>query len=92
MIMTCVNRKSGYLLTAKMPSGTSASLNSAKERAFRPVPPELRQTLTVDNGNEFAGHQRLSARLEMPPASKKLASRPLTARMSGRQTKTQTAC
>ena len=49
-----------------MPDGTSASLNSAKERAFRPVPPELRQTLTVDNGKEFAGHERLSARLKMP--------------------------
>ena len=49
-----------------MPDGTSASLNAAKERAFRPVPPELRQTLTVDNGKEFAGHERLSARLEMP--------------------------
>jgi IS30 family transposase len=66
MIMTCVDRKSGYLLTAKMPDGTSASLNSAKERAFRPVPPKLRRTLTVDNGKEFAGHERLSERLEMP--------------------------
>ncbi len=60
------SRKSGYLLTAKMPDGTSASLNSAKERAFRSVPPELRQTLTVDNGKEFSGHQHLSARLGIP--------------------------
>ena len=66
MIMTCVDRKSGYLLTAKMPDGTSASLNAARERAFHPIPPELRQTLTFDNGKEFAGHERLSARLEMP--------------------------
>lgn len=66
MIMTCVDRKSGFLLTAKMRDGTSASLNSAKVRAFRGIPPRLRKTLTVDNGKEFAGHERLSARLQLP--------------------------
>ncbi len=35
MITTCVDRKSGYLLTAKMPDGTSAGPNSAKGRARR---------------------------------------------------------
>ena len=35
MIMTCVERKSGYLVAAKMQDGTSARLNAAKERAFR---------------------------------------------------------
>jgi len=65
MIMTCVERKSGYFVAAKMKDGTSARLNAAKERAFRSVPQKLRQTLTVDNGNEFAGHERLSQRLKM---------------------------
>ena len=65
MIMTCVERKSGYLVAAKMKDGTSARLNAAKERAFRSVPQKLRQTLTVDNGKEFAGHERLSQRLAM---------------------------
>ena len=65
MIMTCVERKSGYLVAAKMKDGTSARLNAAKERAFRSVPQKLRQTLTVDNGKEFAGHERLSLRLAM---------------------------
>jgi len=46
-----------------MKDGTSARLNAAKERAFRSVPEKLRQTLTVDNGKEFAGHERLSQRL-----------------------------
>lgn len=66
MIMTCVERKSGFLITAKMKDGTSARLNAAKERAFRIIPPELRQTMTVDNGKEFAGHQQLSKRLQIP--------------------------
>ena len=65
MIMTCVERKSGYLVAAKRKDGTSARLNAAKERAFRSVPLKLRQTLTVDNGKEFAGHERLSQRLAM---------------------------
>jgi len=66
MIMTCVERKSGFLITAKMKDGTSARLNAAKERAFRSIPPKLRQTLTVDNGKEFAGHEQLSERLQLP--------------------------
>jgi IS30 family transposase len=49
MIMTCVERKSGFLITAKLKDVTSARLNAAKERAFRIIPPKLRQTLTVDN-------------------------------------------
>jgi IS30 family transposase len=65
MIMTCVERKSGFLITAKMKDGTSRRLNAAKERAFRIIPPELRQTLTVDNGKEFAGHEQLSERLQI---------------------------
>ena len=43
MIMTCVERKSGFLTTAKMKDGTSVRLNAAKERAFRIIPPKLRQ-------------------------------------------------
>ena len=66
MIMTCVERKSGFLITSKMKDGTSARLNAAKERAFRIIPPKLRQTLTVDNGKEFAGHEQLSERLQLP--------------------------
>jgi len=49
MIMTCVERKSEFLITAKLKDVTSARLNAAKERAFRIIPPKLRQTLTVDN-------------------------------------------
>lgn len=65
-ILTCVERKSGYLVAAKMPDGTARSLNRSAERAFREVPVELRHTLTVDNGKEFAGHEQLSRRLGMP--------------------------
>ena len=49
-----------------MKAATSARLNAAKERACRIIPPRLRQTLTVDDGKEFAGHQQLSQRLQIP--------------------------
>lgn len=42
------------------------SIHAAKERAFRSIPPKLRQTLTVDNGKEFACHEQLSERLQLP--------------------------
>lgn len=64
-IVTVVDRKSGYLLAAKMSDGRAWSLNRAAERAFRAIPAEVRHTLTVDNGSEFAGHQKLSRRLRM---------------------------
>jgi IS30 family transposase len=43
-----------------MPDKTALTLNKAAVRAFRPVPQELRNTLTVDNGKEFAAHMALS--------------------------------
>ena len=39
---------------------------TALERAFRDIPEELRRTLTVDNGSEFAGHEQFSRRLNLP--------------------------
>ena len=69
MIMTCGERKSGFLITAKMKDGISATLNAAKARVFRIIGPELRQALTVNNGKEFARHEQLSQRLQVPPAS-----------------------
>jgi IS30 family transposase len=35
-------------------------LNKAAVRAFKPIPAQVRNTLTVDNGKEFAAHKSLS--------------------------------
>jgi IS30 family transposase len=48
-----------------MPDKTAATLNKAAIRAFRSIPPEARNTLTVDNGKEFAAHAGLSAALSL---------------------------
>jgi IS30 family transposase len=62
-IATFVDRKTKFLLAKIMPDKTAATLNKTAVRAFRSVPQELRNTLTVDNGKEFAAHLALSQAL-----------------------------
>jgi transposase, IS30 family len=65
-LVTHVERKSGYLLAARMNTRHAATLVRASRRLFADVPPELRLTMTVDNGKEFAAHERLTRHLGMP--------------------------
>jgi IS30 family transposase len=53
-LMTHVERKSRYLIAAKLPDKKSMSMSSESIRRFRRVPKLLRFTLTVDNGKEFS--------------------------------------
>jgi IS30 family transposase len=53
-IATLVERKSRYLLASKLENKKSATLTARGVKAFRIVPRKMRQTLTVDNGSEFA--------------------------------------
>jgi IS30 family transposase len=64
-IATFVDRKTKFLIAQKMPDKTTASLNRAAVRAFRGIPAEARNTLTVDNGKEFAAHIALSQALRI---------------------------
>jgi transposase, IS30 family len=59
-LVTHVERKSGYLLAAKIEAKQSAPVNRASYELFRSLPPKLRRTLTLDNGKEFAGYEDLS--------------------------------
>jgi IS30 family transposase len=43
-----------------MPDKGAATLNRAAVRAFKPIPEGMRNTLTLDNGKEFAAHKELS--------------------------------
>jgi IS30 family transposase len=64
-IATFVDRKTKLLLAKIMPDKSAATLNKAAVRAFRPIPADMRNTLTLDNGKEFAAHKSLSQALEM---------------------------
>jgi IS30 family transposase len=60
-----VDRKTKFLLAKVMPDKTAATLNQAAVRAFRGIPLDARNTLTLDNGKEFAAHAGLSEALSI---------------------------
>ena len=53
-ITTHVERKSRYLIAAKLANKTAVVTAQAIKLAFRKIPTALRHTLTLDNGKEFA--------------------------------------
>ena len=57
--VTLVERKSGYLLLGKVPNLRAATVRQAAARRYATTPAALRKTLTLDNGKEFAEHERL---------------------------------
>jgi IS30 family transposase len=62
-IATFVDRKTKFLLAKLLPDKAAATLNRAALRAFKPIPASMRNTLTLDNGKEFAAHKSLSEAL-----------------------------
>lgn len=54
-IATHVERKSRYLVAAKLQDKRAETFSKASITAFKPIPVSWRKTLTVDNGKEFAG-------------------------------------
>ncbi len=57
--VTLVERKSGYLLLAKVPNLQAATVRQAAAQKYATTPKTLRKTLTLDNGKEFAEHEQL---------------------------------
>lgn len=62
-IVTLVERKSQYLRVRKTKSLKSVDTMRTACRSLQDLPKELLRTLTLDNGKEFAEHQRLTDRL-----------------------------
>lgn len=58
-LVSCLERKSRYLLAAKVDDKTAASFNAALEEQMQTIPKRLRKTVTVDNGSEMAGFKKL---------------------------------
>ncbi len=61
-IATLVERRSGYLLAGQLPQIKSALTADAIIRLLRPIRGAVK-TLTLDNGSEFADHQRMAEAL-----------------------------
>jgi IS30 family transposase len=62
-LLTVVERKSGYLSMAKVDNRKAPTITRAAKRKLDTLPAELRKTLTLDNGKEFAEHQKISRQL-----------------------------
>lgn len=60
-LASCVERKSRYLVLAKVEDKTAASFNAALVGQLQALPSELRKTLTLDNGSEMARFKELEA-------------------------------
>ena len=58
-LVTLVERKSGFALVKVVRRLASRNVTRAIARATNLLPPELKQTLTLDNGKEFARHAAL---------------------------------
>ena len=64
-VVTLVERKSGYLLSAKSCDRKARRVADKIQSRLGRLPARLRRTATFDNGKEFAEHERLSKRLGM---------------------------
>ena len=59
-IGTLVERSTRYVLLLRLPDGTAESVRKAMTRSIRTLPTELRRSVTWDQGNEMAHHERFS--------------------------------
>lgn len=55
-LLTLVERKTRFTLTAPLKSKTAAETGDALGRALQPLPRAARRTITFDNGGEFADY------------------------------------
>jgi IS30 family transposase len=63
-INTLVERKSGYLCITKLESNKSEATTRAIIQKLASFPPELRQTLTLDNGKENMGWREVESSIK----------------------------
>jgi transposase, IS30 family len=64
-LLTLVERKSGLARISKIADFRSATAMRAAEQCLQELPPQLRRSVTFDNGKEFARHRTLSDRLAL---------------------------
>lgn len=65
-VVTLVDRKSRYVLLAPTKDCKSRRVRQKLQDLLGQLPPEKRRSATFDRGKEFAEHELLTKRLEMP--------------------------
>jgi IS30 family transposase len=58
-VLTLVERQSGYVLLGRLPRRTADNVTAQATRLLGAIP--HRKTLTLDNGKEFAEHEKIAA-------------------------------
>ncbi|KAB0663370.1 IS30 family transposase [Oryzomonas japonica] len=61
-LATHVERKSRFLVAAKLADKKAATMNTQSIKSFWKIPRTMRQTLTVDNGKEFSQFKELESK------------------------------
>lgn len=64
-VATMVERKSRYLVATKLENKKAATLTEKCIKAFGHIPRKMRQTLTLDNGSEFANFKELEKKTRL---------------------------
>ncbi len=63
MLVSLVDRKSGYLALLPLPNRKSDKVQRSICGRLSQLPPELRHSVTFDNGSEFAAYEALERAL-----------------------------
>ena len=66
VIASFVDRVARYTMLGKMKDKSMTEMHRVTMEQFNSVPQEKRNSMTTDNGREFAGHLAISKDLEMP--------------------------
>lgn len=64
-ICVLTERKTGYLMMNKLETPDSNTMKTVVINRFRTLPPQLRKTITYDNGPENARHYEINRKLSM---------------------------
>ena len=65
-VLVLHERSSRHLRLSRQPNKAAQPVAASLLRLLEPLPPSLRQSLTLDNGTEFAAHYLLTQRLGLP--------------------------
>lgn len=64
-ILVMSERKSRMIIARKLPNKCAATVVEHLQAGLKHIPAKLRQTITYDNGTEFAQHSKLNTALKM---------------------------
>jgi IS30 family transposase len=65
-LLVAREKKSMFIISTRLTRKTALETSTALVDSMKTLPPEVLQTMTFDNGGEFAGHEKLFLELGIP--------------------------